>query len=106
MKKYPIAKSDRQPISSTPESRTKSRRNWYHKNKAKLNRRQRNYHWEKLRLPPEQWTRYDISQDTKLCSQCRMHKPVCQFNYSKICIQCRKPDLLPLDKNCLVYPKK
>ena len=104
MEKYPIAKSDKQPIPSTPESRAKSRYKWYRKNKTKLNRRQRNHYWEKLRLPPEQWTRYDIPQDTELCLQCRMYKPICQFVFG-ICVQCRKPNLPPIDNTHLTYPK-
>lgn len=103
--KYPIAKADRQPV---PLPIVERRQKWYRKNRVKISKRNKIHYWEKLRLPPKLWTRWNISQRVELCSQCRMHKPVGQFirSFTRICIMCRKPNLPPIDENRLTMPVK
>ena len=98
---YPIAKSDRQRSKLTPEQKLANRRKYNHKKRSEINKRRANRRWERIHLPPELWTRHDISQRVELCSRCRLYKPVGQFilNFSQVCIRCRKPNLQPLDKN-------
>ena len=104
--KYPIAKSDRIRSKPTPTQIAKRRRKWYRKNRAKILKRRAIRRWESAHLPPEQWTHWDISQRVELCSQCRIHKPVCQFirGFTRICIMCRHPNMPPIDNTHLTYP--
>lgn len=108
MKKYPIAKSDRKPIPPTSEQKLERRRKYYCKNRSKISQQAKMHRWEKAHLPPKQRTRYDISQNTKLCPQCHTYKNIRQFilNFSKLCIMCRCPNLPPLDNTHLTYPVK
>lgn len=106
--KYPIAKSDRQPIPLTPKQKLERRRKRYRKNRRKILRWNKVHRWEKAHLPPEQWTRRNEPQRVELCSQCHLHKNIRQFalSFSRICIMCRHPNMPPIDGNRLTLPER